>query len=156
MRLAEETLGWLRNSGFRVRRTSAENLYATVLFVNETTHVKVTWDLHDRALDVLLGPVAGADFPDGAQLPDGTHAQFPLWLLLWVRTTDEARARLLATCNDESEAGLRTVLEANSRALEEVASDVLLGDFSIWPRAALADSARIEANMAGRPWGTPP
>jgi hypothetical protein len=51
---------------------------------------------------------------------------------------------------------VRAALEANSQALKEAASDVLSGDFTIFSRADLADSARIEANIAGRPWPNPP
>jgi len=98
------------------------------LFADEVSHVRVALDIHDRSLDVQVGPLAGSRAPDGARLPDGTRAQFPLWLLLWVKTADEARARSLSEYADESELGVRAALEANSQALGEAASDVLAGD----------------------------
>jgi len=154
--LAESTFAWLLDRGFTLAETSAKTLYASVLFTNETTHVRIALDVHDRSLDVSIGPAAGARAPSGAQLPDGTRAQFPLWLLLWVRTADEARARSLSDYAEESEADLRMALEANSLALKEAAADVLAGDFSIFARAEVADRARIEANIARRAWPSPP
>jgi rhamnose utilization protein RhaD (predicted bifunctional aldolase and dehydrogenase) len=154
--LAESTFAWLLDRGFTLTEASAETLYASVLFTNETTHVRVALDIHDRSLDISAGPAAGAGAPSGALLPDGTRAQFPLWLLLWVKTADETRARSLSEYSEESEAGLRTALEANSLALKEAAADVLAGDFSIFARAELADRARIEANIARRAWPSPP
>ncbi len=156
VRLAEVAFAWLQDRGFSVLQTTAENLYGSVLFGNEVTHVRVALDIHDQSLDVQIGPLAGSRAPDGARLPDGTRAQFPLWLLLWVKTADESRARSLSEFADESELGVRAALEANSQALEEAASDVLSGDFTIFSRADLADSARIAANIAGRPWPNPP
>ncbi len=128
VRLAEAVFGWLQDRGFTVVETSAENLYGSVLFADEVSHVRVALDIHDRSLDVQVGPLAGSRAPDGARLPDGTRAQFPLWLLLWVKTADEARARSLSEYADESELGVRAALEANSQALGEAASDVLAGD----------------------------
>src|SRR5712691_2400235 len=93
VRLAEATFSWLRDRGFTVVDTSAENLYGSVLFVNKVTHVRVALDIHDQSLDVQIGPVAGSPAPDGARLPDGTRTEFPLWLILWVKTADEPRAR---------------------------------------------------------------
>jgi hypothetical protein len=64
--------------------------------------------------------------------------------------------RVALDIHDQSlDVGVRAALEANSQALEEAASDVLSGDFTIFSRADLADSARIEANIAGRPWPNP-
>jgi len=156
VRLAEEVFAWLQDRGFAVLESSAENLYGSVLFGNGVTHVRVALDIHDQSLDVQIGPLAGSRAPDGARLPDGTRAQCSLWLLLWVKTADEFRARSLSEFADESELGVRAALEANSQALEEAASDVLSGDFTIFSRADLADRARIEANIAGRPWPSPP
>jgi hypothetical protein len=85
VRLAEAVFGWLQDRGFTVVETSAENLYGSVLFANEVSHVRVALDIHDQSLDVQVGPLAGSRAPDGARLPDGTRAQFPLWLLLWVK-----------------------------------------------------------------------
>jgi hypothetical protein len=156
VRLAQDSFGWLVDRGFTVVEISAENLYGGVLFVNEVTHVRVALDIHDQSLDVQIGPVAGSRATDGARLPDGTRARFPLWLILWVKTADEKRARSLSEYSEESELGVRAALEANTQALEEAAGDVLAGDFTILSRADLADSARIEANIAGRPWPSTP
>jgi len=54
------------------------------------------------------------------------------------QTADEARARSHSSYAEESELGLRAALERILR------------------HADLADTARIEANIAGRPWPTPP
>ena len=155
---ASNAFSWLEDLGFREDGHKIHNLYGEVWWISAMTYVEVTWDIHDQSLDVDVGPLVNGGRPSPGQYRDasGRRVRAPLWLLLWVGSGDETAGRTLSTYSDQTRESVEQALDRNAKALRQFGIPLLEGDFSTLPELDRADEARIAANIARRPWGSPP
>jgi len=156
---ARRAFAWLKAGGFGEAATQTKNnLYGSIAWVGEYAWVRVSWDIHDEALNVALGPLKKGRQPSPLEERDqeGRRLVIPLWLLTWVMTSDEAFARSLTDYSPGTPDAIEDALRRNATALQQFGPRILDGDFDLLPVIDEADQARMQANVEGRPWGTPP
>ena len=156
---ARGAFAWLKARGFDEAATQTKNnLYGSIAWVGEKAWVRVTWDIHDESLDVVLGPLKEGRQPSPLEERDqeGRRLRIPLWLLTWVMTSDEAFARSLTDYSPGTQNAIEDALKRNAATLRQFGTPILDGDFDLLPVVDEADQARMQANVEGRPWGTPP
>jgi hypothetical protein len=154
---ADSAFAWLVDFGYaRVEEHDAPNLYGTVVYSSADLYVMVTWEVRDNYVNVDFGPLVDGAVPQA--WPDrvnGRRVRYPLWLLVWVATGDEALARSLGQ-EVGSRASFRQTLEQFASLLREHGRAIIAGDLSILPILDAADAQRIAANIEHNPWGPPP
>ena len=155
---ARVAFGWLEALGFIEVAAVSHDLYSKVVWASESAYVSVMWDLHDAAVDVVLGPLVKEAPPGPLVARDelGRRVATPLWLLAWVRSRDESYARSLENVEEGSREDIERVLAANARALQRYGKELLAGRFEFLEVIDRADRQRIQANMDHREWGLPP
>jgi hypothetical protein len=154
---AESAFAWLNLDGYR--RTAADgesNSWAHVAFADSRLYVRVGWDVRDNLVQLTFGPLIGGQVPE--PWPDAFQGHvigYPLWLLVWVATGDEATARSIGKDAGSAES-IRGALNHMAALLKEHGSAILAGDLSLLPVLDRANAQRIAANIDHKPWGQPP
>src|SRR5438477_3976686 len=122
--------------GFRHVGSSMHAPECSTVYENSTTRITVAFELGS-------GPWVELERKVSSFLNIGRRERYDLAFLLMERVPDETRTDNITDLDDPE---LPKVLEGLGRQLEEYGSDVLRGDFSVFPRLR----KRAEENLKRR------
>jgi hypothetical protein len=145
---AEIEFAWLVTEfGFKeVNRTTGET-FASIAWATKKTFVEVVLELPRPYIDVQFGALVGGSLPSAS---DGSNRHH-LSALVLVRAHDQKRAMKLGDIPGPSKNSIRRGLRDCARTLKELATDVLIGDHTIFKELAAYGEWRMSQYRAKYP-----
>lgn len=135
--------------GMRIISESDSSSWSEVAYVNSTTGLKVAVDWSEfRPFISICELVDGKFPPEPTSIARAKYLKsFDIDDILLIRATDSSPVgKMLGTKSDQA---VECLLREYANGLDEYASDVLSGDFTIFSELTIIVKARFEENRAG-------